>query len=519
MTVLAAAKLVQTIVGQIPEGDEEVLMPLIEFCRVACTTNGTGSEAAAAWETVDTARTDDILEGCIMTAQTGAPQGAAAPNAPAPPNDLRAYASIVSTAITESQRNAEDRAKRSKFSSLALESFAGMTEMEDLDCNSSILTPFFQGLEEHRGNKVSAHVYVEKQLGPKAATDPEAPIAMTTVFSTETITAIRNIDAIAEDTIVSWDERHKGISIFNLAPAPTHLVHQAKVGRMKCMQFENAAFEKQDDIRRASAVSTSVEEWPMTHDRLRAWILTFRRHTLKMFGRSFIVLPLMDKLLLAMQVEMNWMAIDSIACMTITWAVHKGIRLALGPLKDTSYLRDVVRAFALGKAPSARDMGPDIAARIATAAPNSDAARAPQSGNSWVPTSDEWGSGKRPRGQQTSRDTRQKTSDFGNPVDGPAFTKSWASDLQAVRDMMGGKLRGRDFCAEVKAMDDLFGSGFRGLMPIDKRIPCMSYFIFGRCHDKCARSHTTTKPPDQPMLDGLQARVRAQCQQLLAKKA
>jgi hypothetical protein len=90
--------------------------------------------------------------------------------------------------------------------------------------------------------------------------------------------------------------------------------------------------------------------------------------------------------------------------------------------------------------------------------------------------------------------------------------------VQAVQTKLGRQFNGTTFCRDQGKLAALFGPGFKALMPPDNSNPCMSYFILGRCHDKCHRSHTTTTPPSEQILSGMKSRIHAHSQQLLKPK-
>lgn len=540
MTVVAAAKMVKEILSQTSQEEAAAMEPLVDFCRVACTARGAASRAAMQWEPADPNESDGFFDWChgqhsqyfpdtlgviaaLPPRVAGVPEP---PNDPPPAPTQTDLATIISTAITLSQRAAENTSKRSKFSTLALELFAtliGIVDPGHLDAR--VLTPFFQGLEEHRGSSTAARMYVEKHLKQKPSTDPEAPMEMTTIFSTDLIKAIRHMDVVAEDTSVSWDERYKGLSLFSLAPTPHKLMQKAKAARLKCKQFEEADYQKQDDIHRASLVTTAVEVWPAGPDGLRSWVRQFYRLTNTMFGRDFILRPLLERLMHAMNDELPWQAIDTIGIMTLTWGIHKGIRIALSERHNLAYLRNTVTNFETGNAPTRASVGADVAARItaATGGPNTGGgnsglgAAAPNNGGGGSAGSGGAGSSRKRQASNPQNQSKFARVEWGNNVEGPAFAQKWASDIKAVRDMVGSRFKGQDFCNDQAKINDIFGSDFRALMPQGK-LPCMSYFLLNRCHDNCQRSHTTTTPPDDKIVSGIKDRVHAHCQQILSAK-
>ena len=79
-------------------------------------------------------------------------------------------------------------------------------------------------------------------------------------------------------------------------------------------------------------------------------------------------------------------------------------------------------------------------------------------------------------------------------------------------------LAGKTFCNDPDKIKELFGPEFLGLMPPGKQA-CMNYFILSKCYNGCQRSHSTTTAPNPQVIAGIRERVKAHCQQLLAKNA
>jgi hypothetical protein len=144
-------------------------------------------------------------------------------------------------------------------------------------------------------------------------------------------------------------------------------------------------------------------------------------------------------------------------------------------------------------------------------------AAAPNNGGGGSAGSGGAGSSRKRQASNPQNQSKFARVEWGNSVKGPAFAQKWASDIKAVRDMVGSRFKGQDFCNDRAKINDIFGSDFRALMPQGK-LPCMSYFLLNRCHDNCQRSHTTTTPPDDKIVSGIKDRVHAHCQQILSAK-
>jgi hypothetical protein len=528
LPVLAAAKLVQAMVAQVQPEEEDDLYLLSNFCRVACTATEGEDGIEVAWTPVHPTETNQIFEWCQGLKMAYVPNPAPTVILPPMPPNPRApepgmweseagMERMMAAAMATSRVVAEIKVKTKRFSTMEIRRFAAVAGLDVAeDATASVMTPFFRGLEEHRGSKAASRSYVEEAMETAVSLDPTAQMDMTTIFSTDVITAIQDVDVTASDKLVRWDMRLKGQTIFNLAPTPDNLVEAAWSSRIHCMEYEVYDHSKHEDVKQAKTVHTAVEEWPLTPDRVRAWILTYRRHMITMYGNFLIIRPLLDRLLVAMRRELNWQTVDVIGCMTLTWGIHKGLRAALTPAPRGSmvYLRKVVVAFEEGDVPSLASVGEVIANRIraVTAKPvvkNLGLGGAAQSGLAW-------NSGSQATGPQGP--TKRQRTDYGTRISGPAFAQAWAGDVKAVETKIGQYFKGADFCRDQGKISAIFGSEFQALMPVENPNPCMSFFLLGRCHDKCHRSHTTTTPPNQQILEGIKKRVHAHSQQLLQPK-
>jgi hypothetical protein len=205
--------------------------------------------------------------------------------------------------------------------------------------------------------------------------------------------------------------------------------------------------------------------------------------------------------------------------MTLAWTIHKGIRMALGNKRDFSFLKRLVTDFGVGVAPLFIHLNADVQSRILARAV---AGTSPQAGPTQLGgAGGGQGSGGKQKAGNSPQGPRKKASTdttiYGDQVEGPAFAKAWAGDMQGMRTAYCCGFRGAIFCGEQSQIEELLGPDFLALVP-PGTTPCMSYFLLGRCHDKCTRGHTTTATPSQQVVEGLKARVWAQCQKVIHAK-
>jgi hypothetical protein len=72
---------------------------------------------------------------------------------------------MMRTAWASSQVVADIKSKGKRFSTMEIQRFAVLAGLDVApDATVSVMTPFFRGLEEHRGSKAAARTYVEEAM-------------------------------------------------------------------------------------------------------------------------------------------------------------------------------------------------------------------------------------------------------------------------------------------------------------------------------------------------------------------
>ena len=88
-------------------------------------------------------------------------------------------------AVVAGQMSMPTRATSKRFSKTEIVRYIELAGIKvAADANVSVITPFFQGLEEDKGNKLRSRLYFEQKLKTAPSTDPVVQMEMTTIFST-----------------------------------------------------------------------------------------------------------------------------------------------------------------------------------------------------------------------------------------------------------------------------------------------------------------------------------------------
>jgi hypothetical protein len=526
MTLLAAAQLVQAIMAQMEPAEEAELTALVNFVRVACTTVEAQSGVEANWHAVNLPMADELFEWCEGQKARYLDQVAGAPMAQqgqlVQPGregggggglELGAQLEMLNAVADAMDRLAtvSTAEKASKWTTGELERFAFLanpTAPRPLD--ASVLTPFFRALEECRNKQLKARMLLEQTL---AGVGGPGGIGYTTVYSTETIKALCHMDMIGGDVNVTWACRGKGISIFGFAPCPVGLSGAAQERRALCVQHEEAVQKKQTEIAAAAAATTMVEDWPDSPERFIAYIGGFHSAMSVLFGPMFLVQSLLARLLQHSQMVAVWQTMSPLDIAALTWGVHRGIRMALGPVGDLSWLTAVVEEFRTGNVPDWRRFPDGVQDNLpGKAAPKPAYQRPNDSGGGGGGDGGGRTSGKRQAQTQMERD---RSTSEAHP---PEYARAWTEFVEAARARIG-TLNGMNFAETQATRDALFGSEFIALMPANKSFPCASYFLLGRCHTGCRRSHATTSAPSQQVIDGIRDRMKVHCLTLKPKNS
>jgi hypothetical protein len=216
--------------------------------------------------------------------------------------------------------------------------------------------------------------YIEKQLKQTHSTDPEAEQEFTVTVSSQLLKAIRDMNFSGSDDACSWELREQGLSLFSLAPVPFGMAGIARQARDKCVAFESTASQhRPTDAMEQTRLSTTIEPWPKTWERIRAWLLAFCRHTDTIFGNQFIGRPILREILGLMRQPWTWVSYQQEHYMALAWKLHMGIRqIFLKEGQTFGILRRVRQDLEDGNPPRVDSLPLDVQAHIRASTPLQD---------------------------------------------------------------------------------------------------------------------------------------------------
>jgi hypothetical protein len=523
MTVLDAAKLVQRIVAQVPVAEEAKVEALVNFCRVACTGVGGISAATANWMVVDPNDSLLLYEWCDGQKRPFF-QRVSAPPPFHPVVAQREERVQESTAAEEMlKRSAEAMEKMAslhegvkkgtKWAKADLKRYVKIANCEAYGGpDVSIMSEFYQGLEAEKNQSGTARHYIEENLVITIDEDSLEGMNYTTVYGTSVIDAIRRLNPNGSDGVFTWELRDKGISVFNLAPVPTALLPAANALRDTCMQHEEAEGQKQQDLARASKVTTLVEKWPLTRERAYVWIWILHRYTKILFGSGWILHDKLRALLKVMRKEEVWHGMSQRDIGALIWGIHVGVRMALGTTTSMAWIQRVIDDFDTGRVPDWTKFRPCVQAELPADERASLPSQAHQGGGGGG------GGGATGGGGRVKRNFEAMTGvSYGSAI-APDFTKAWAEDVKAVHTAYQGLAHGRIFFPSQDKLETLLGSEFIALVPPNGPTACGSFFLLGKCRTDCTRCHKTTGTPSQQVVAGIRERMKVHCKALVQAK-
>ena len=462
MSVLRAARLVQRLVAQVPVAEEEGVVALVNFCRVACTAAGVTSAAKANWLPLNPGASDQLYAWCEGQKQPFFPRYSLP--VPVPTMVLPQVAPVDGTAVvmlsrvTEAMENMASKGEggkgSTKWSKAELGRYARLAGVAVTgDLTSAMMTEFYQGLESEHKNKAKARIHVETHLMMFNATGALTGMTYRTVYGSSVVEAIRELNPIGSDTTETWELREKGFSAY-------------------------------------------------------AWVLCYYTYMHIMFGPYWILHQHLRSLLVSMQKEKVWTTAGPRDIASLIWGLHRATREALGPDGDLTLMNQVVTDFSTGKVPDWRRFEDSVISQLPACPSTGTGNQTPQTG----------GSGGTGGGGGNGGGKKRSWEQASDKVSAPDFVKAWSGDVTAVYEAYRGAANGKLFFPTQENMEKLLGSEFMALVPGVGPTACGSYFLLGRCHQGCTRNHTTTATPSQQVVNGIRDRMKAHCRALIHAK-
>jgi hypothetical protein len=502
MTVRKAFALVRNIEAAIPQehlGDLEVLQ---NFIRGAVTSDGGANPESAlttGWSRVDHSATP-VLESWYY-----ALVGHAAPTAANPPPGLPplpppapANSDGIAAALRELVRERESPAGKAYYRH-ELEKLFPVVGAEPPygPLTEASLPQFWRDFKRCRKGSALARGFLESHRNQYY---PTSRSKYAFLFSPQLIKDLQNLDFTGGDELITFDNRHKGLSIFSLAP----LEEYGDEGNLRdqMLHYEESASQHGPLDRAAFAsLSSVVVASPTNRDRLLRWVDHCDIQITILLGLSCPLLAPLGELSRLLLDPSNLTGFNKTDVLTLLWMLHKAIRRFFLQ-NNTLAIERVVADLAAG----VRYAHENLPIQMRAAPLVSDGSSVGTGSVRSALTNPSYG-------YSEGETKRQK---FGG-VQGAMFSIKFRDDINRAQvAAKPERFLASKLCRGADQMKDLLGQDFLSLVPPGQQ-PCLKFFIFGNCRNEpCHLAHALTRDPSKQIVDGIAARIKTRINAFVA---
>jgi hypothetical protein len=467
-----AVELGMSLVGTLPPADAPVGEVLIQWLRLAATTQANGDPIISSPWTLVELDEEAVLEWYDTLVGAFALTATAAPPSPtgvtAHPGFGTDHAAPTPGAATKRYLEME-RHRIFKYCGVP-GPWGGLTDES--------IPPFFKGLVDYRSKKASdVRFYVEGYA--------ETPIAAhgryCFIHSAQMINDLRYLNLDGGDKTYAYESRSKGFSIFAFAPFQD-------VGSSIRLRDEFLAHEAADqhyvgDKRYLAALNQSHAEWPGDRESTYRWVDHYTANVKRFLGDACPLIDPLHRILQVLNDPAQFTDWDMRDYWSMVWMLHKATRrffLSSRPF-DTPLIEEVARNLE-----ATIPYNWQVLPREMRASPS---------------PSPLLGTGE-PSQKKATRPPRRAmfASTFRTEVD----------RARAAAKEAGGAFRISNLLSKDPDGVSLLGANFSRLA-VGGRKPCIRYFVAGDCGhaDTCYFCHELSGTPSKGMLDGIRERLKA----------
>ena len=515
--------IVQKIMDLVPAIQLPGLNPLIAFTKVAATDNGTGgSTISASWTVMNPAEHVGLEEWYLKLLEREVPRrrvaAQPAPQPPAPPqNSIQPSDQIAQTLaqaiqLLSSTRATDGQTPRSQnyaeHELMKIFPWIGApTPHQGL--GEEVLPLIFKKLKPFRGKDAQARCFLEQYLQSNYPQDRER---YRFVWSNELVKSLRQLDFGGQDESLSFQNRHKGVSIFSLAPLEPN--QDGTAARDAMIAYESTtANHRPEDAQKMKNMTAALMDIPCNHDRVRRMVDHCEIWLSLHLGQASPVLTPLRSLLSAMQDPTLFRNFSEHNYRSIVWNVHIGIRKFFAH-DNLRSLEVVPYSISVGLALSDTNLPPELRTH-STGSSFGSGESVPGSAISDLSTSTDgstYGNGSRDSGPPGAN----KRAKFDRQPPDCVFL--FANDIErAAQATPSKRMYAKLLAPSPEATKALFGPEFLALMnEPGKKQPCIRHFIMGKCQDtRCHNGHLLSRKPAKFILDGLKKRVKDACERIV----
>ncbi len=338
------------------------------------------------------------------------------------------------------------------------------------------LPHFFRELESLRGDKANARSFIESY---RTTHYPRSKTQYQFILTSQMIKDLKQLSLAGDDPQCLFDNRHRGLSVFSLAPLSESSMDGKAREQMITYELtmDNHGPAEAAAMAKLSALAQSV---PSTRQESYSWVEHVDIMTRMFLGDRCRANKYHSQLLdvLTLVADFTYWKPDD--WKAFIWVWHRALRALLN--RGTSQpFRMLVSTLQAGGKVDKSNLPPQMRS---------------QSGG---------GGG----GSGTPGTPKRKADDDKGPPKKKAGSKTsqhFAAALASARGKTKTVLRAGTVMPDEETTRSILGAEFYSLVP-QGQDPCVRHFIFGKC-SSCPRAHTLSKAPSQPLLDGVLQRLQ-----------
>ena len=359
---------------------------------------------------------------------------------------------------------------------------SGETPYSGLSTES--LPLFFQELESVRGPSSNTRSFLENF---RTTHYPADKTQYQFTVTTQLIKDVRALSFNGNDTQCLYDNRHKGLGVFSLAPLSEALLDPKARERM--IQYELTSANH--GLAEAAAMAKQaviIQSIPGNRHETYAWVEHVNIKFAMLLGsrcplNEFHIL-LLDALSLVADF-VYWTADDWRA---FVWLWHRAVRMFMDRT-SLAAMRTLTSDMQSGRKPDHSILPPEMRTPVLPSA---------SLGN-----------------DASKRKGDEKPPPGNKKQGGTSISSHFASAIQSARGKTKTTIRAGLVIPNDEAAREVLGAEFYSLLPSGQE-PCTRHFIFGKCNG-CSRAHKLSRTPSQALLKGISQRLQPRLDSLVAK--
>jgi hypothetical protein len=517
MSVRNAFFLVKKIISAFPSSLSRDLEPLVNFIRSAVTTGAIGaSSLTSGWKRESHTSSDPMETWFYELVARFALKFVPPIIHPvptllhAPPPQVPGQAMNASEAVLQelAAQLRGDQPKMKSYHSTELHTLFPICGVEQpwAGLTDASLPQFWIELKDFRKANSNARLFIENF---RVVNYPPQRLVFPFLFTPQLIKDLKSLSFSGNDHLISFQMRHKGISIFSLAP--TNETSADLGARDKYLQYEETMSHHAPADRAAmESLSMVAQAFPSDRIALYHWVDSFHVGIEIFFGYMCPLSSPCSDLLEILRNPVHFAGFSTCDYRALLWTIHKAIRFFFLNFQ-TNPFRRLTADLASGIRPATNVLPMEMRGPVHVFDDGSTTWNRPSGPpNPYESPSDPINLPGNKR--QRTLESAPYASRFQ-----PAWRKAMAHYTKITRQP-NTAFRANKLCNRAQ-MHEIFGDEFLACATSEKP-PCFRYHICGACSGgnsaaPCQLTHRFRSEPSTSILDGIQTRLDIHVQKYL----